>query len=40
VTPLHWRLLTNRPVTTQEDVDAVLEGYRQRWKIEDLQDAT
>ena len=34
--PVHWRLLTNRPVTTDADVDAVLHGYAQRWKIEEL----
>ncbi len=34
--PIHWRLLTNRPVQTDEDVAAVLNGYTQRWKIEEL----
>ena len=34
--PIHWRLLTNRSVTTEADVDAVLLGYAQRWKIEEL----
>lgn len=34
--PIHWRLLTNHPVATEEDVLAVLRGYMQRWKIEEL----
>lgn len=34
--PLHWRLLTNHPVVTAEDVDAILQGYGRRWKIEEL----
>jgi hypothetical protein len=34
--PIHWRLLTNRPVATDADVEAVLLGYAQRWKIEEL----
>ena len=34
--PVHWRLLTNRPVRTDDDVRAVLHGYTQRWKIEEL----
>jgi hypothetical protein len=34
--PLHWRLLTNHPVVTDDDVDAILRGYAHRWKIEEL----
>lgn len=34
--PLHWRLLTNHPVVTARDIDAILEGYAHRWKIEEL----
>jgi hypothetical protein len=34
--PLHWRLLTNRPIVTRADVDEILQGYAQRWKIEEL----
>ncbi|WP_437759400.1 IS4 family transposase [Sorangium sp. So ce1389] len=34
--PIHWRLLTNYPVDTEEDVQRVLFGYAQRWRIEDL----
>lgn len=34
--PIHWRLLTNRPVKTNRDVHGILRGYVQRWKIEEL----
>ena len=34
--PIHWRLLTNRPVVIDADVETVLLGYAQRWKIEEL----
>lgn len=34
--PLHWRLLTNHPVVTTGDIDVILDGYAQRWKIEKL----
>jgi hypothetical protein len=34
--PIHWRLLTNRPIDKDEDVEHVLRGYTQRWKIEEL----
>ena len=34
--PLHWRLLTNHPVVTAGDIDAILAGYANRWKIEEL----
>jgi hypothetical protein len=34
--PLHWRLLTNHPVVTGRDLDAILDGYAHRWKIEEL----
>jgi hypothetical protein len=34
--PIHWRLLTNRPVKTDRDVERILSGYSQRWKIEEL----
>ena len=34
--PVHWRLLTNHPVATAADVDAILQGYALRWKIEEL----
>ena len=35
-TAVHWRLLTNRPIATDEDVLAVLRGYMQRWTIEEF----
>jgi hypothetical protein len=34
--PIHWRLLTNRPISTTGDVESILQGYSQRWKIEEL----
>jgi hypothetical protein len=33
---IHWRLLTNWPIETEEDLDRILFGYEQRWRIEDL----
>lgn len=35
-TRIHWRLLTNRPVQTDDEVGAVLYGYKCRWKVEEL----
>lgn len=34
--PIHWRLFTNHPLDTDADVERVLFGYAQRWRIEDL----
>lgn len=34
--PLNWRLLTNSPVTTFEDAQQIINGYTQRWRIEEL----
>jgi hypothetical protein len=34
--PVHWRLLTNRPIATRSDVRAILDGYATRWRIEEL----
>jgi hypothetical protein len=34
--PIHWRLLTNHPIKSASDVESVLKGYSQRWKIEEL----
>lgn len=34
--PIHWVLLTNRPVETLEDVDRVIGSYRARWRIEEF----
>ena len=33
-TPVHWFLFTTMTVATDDDVDAVLMGYRNRWPIE------
>jgi hypothetical protein len=34
--PIEWLLLTNRPVATVEDVEQIVFGYAQRWRIEDF----
>ena len=34
--PLHWMLLTNRPVQSFEDACVVVYGYAQRWRLEDF----
>ena len=34
--PIHWRLLTNRSIKTEEEVREIVRGYAQRWKIEEL----
>ena len=34
--PIHWVLLTNRPVTSLEEVDRVIDSYRARWSIEEF----
>jgi len=34
--PIHWRLFTNRPIETQEEVLEIVRAYTQRWKIEEL----
>jgi hypothetical protein len=34
-TTVHWRLLTTRAVKSAVDGWAVVEDYRQRWRIED-----
>lgn len=34
--PLHWRLLTNYPLTVDSDVLDVIRSYTQRWRIEDF----
>lgn len=34
--PLHWRLLTNRPIGGDDDVMEVVMGYARRWRIEEL----
>ena len=34
--PVHWRLLTDRPIASDEDVETVIRGYTSRWAIEEL----
>lgn len=34
--PLDWLLLTSRPITTFEQVYQIVDGYTQRWRIEDF----
>ena len=33
---LHWRLLTNHPIDSNEQVEAIVHAYTLRWRIEDL----
>jgi hypothetical protein len=33
--PVEWWLVTSEPVATQEEVEAVVDWYRARWKIEE-----
>lgn len=33
---VNWLLLTNQPISTYEEVMAVVHGYTQRWRIEEL----
>lgn len=34
--PIHWRLLTNRPIGTVEEIQQVVASYTHRWAIEEL----
>jgi hypothetical protein len=34
--PIDWLLLTNRPVGTEEELQQIVFGYSQRWRIEDF----
>lgn len=34
--PLVWTLLTNHPIDTRSDVDLVIHGYAQRWRVEEF----
>jgi Transposase DNA-binding/Transposase DDE domain len=34
--PISWMLLTNRPIATTENLDQIIFGYAQRWKIEEF----
>lgn len=36
VSPLHWRLLTTRPVESVQDTILVVKGYSTRWRIEEF----
>lgn len=33
-TPVHWFLFTTLPIASDDDVDAVITGYRMRWPVE------
>ncbi|MBK7776075.1 MAG: IS4 family transposase [Sandaracinaceae bacterium] len=35
-TPIHWVLLTNRPVAKLADAERVIDSYRARWRIEEF----
>lgn len=34
--PLHWRLMTTHAVNSLEHALQIIEGYRWRWRIEQL----
>jgi len=34
--PVVWRLATNRPIDTEEQIAAVVDAYRQRWQVEEF----
>ena len=34
--PIEWMLLTNRPVARVRDINQIIFGYAQRWRIEDF----
>ena len=34
--PIEWYLLTNHPISTREEVERVIFGYAQRWRIEEF----
>jgi hypothetical protein len=34
--PIHWTLLTNRPIETVAQLHQVIDGYATRWRIEEL----
>lgn len=36
VEPVEWTLMTTEPIDTEEQILAVVDGYRHRWKIEEL----
>lgn len=36
IEPVEWTLMTTEPIDTQEQILGVVDGYRHRWKIEEL----
>ena len=34
--PVDWKLVTSEPISRRKDVEAVVDGYRTRWVIEEL----
>ncbi len=34
--PVEWTLLTNEPISTSEEIEAIVDHYRARWRIEEL----
>jgi hypothetical protein len=36
IEPVEWTLMTTEPIDTEEQILAVVDGYRHRWKIEEL----
>lgn len=36
IEPVEWTLMTTEPIETEEQILAVVDSYRHRWKIEEL----
>ena len=36
IEPVEWTLMTTEPIKTEEDILAVVDSYRHRWRIEEL----
>jgi len=36
VAPIDWKLMTNEPIETMQDVLAIVDAYRMRWRIEEF----
>jgi hypothetical protein len=36
VDPIDWKLLTTEPIRTREQVEAIIDAYRARWRIEEF----
>jgi hypothetical protein len=34
--PIRWKLMTTEPIQTAEDVEAIVDGYRARWRVEEF----